>query len=295
MDVEIALFWSGMPGVIFAGVLGALFGSFANVCIYRMPPSEKFPKGRSVIHPPSHCFVCGVDVKWYDNTPLLSWLWLKGKCRNCKTEFSPRYLLVEGLAALLWAALFYRFVTLESLTGVETFFPNLIRFAVYAFFVFWLLVITFIDIDHKLILNKVTYPMIPILWGLSVWPLGQSPWDGLIGLCIGYLIVRAISDGYYLLTKKEGMGYGDGKLLAMIGALLGKFAPVFCIFAGSMLGSVFGIAILMSQRKKAAKGENENAIRHVQIPFGPYLAAAALIYLFCGTWLTVKIRLFYGL
>src|SRR5438552_2432065 len=102
-------------GHVLAFVLGALFGSFANVCIYRLPPTEAFPRGRSVVHPPSHCVACQAPIAWYDNVPLLSWLWLRGRCRRCGAGFSSRYLLVEAATAMLFTAVYHlNVVTLDA-------------------------------------------------------------------------------------------------------------------------------------------------------------------------------------
>ncbi len=228
-------------GMVF--VLGALFGSFANVCIYRWPPTDEFPKGRSVVSPGSHCFDCGASVKWFDNVPLLSFLWLRGKCRNCKTEFSPRYLLVEAATALLFVAVYHLSISLAYQSqSIET---ALIRAAVYAAFVFAMVVIVFIDLDHMLILNKVTYPAVVIFYGLAQL-LPENNWrEGLIGAAVGYGIIRLIADGFYYLTGREGMGYGDGKLLAVVGALLGWKAVVFSLFAGSVIGLIINVPILV--------------------------------------------------
>src|SRR5688572_29348481 len=196
---------------VFVFVFGTLWGSFANVCIYRWPPSEQHPKGRSVVAPGSHCFACGAPVRWYDNVPLLSFLWLRGRCRDCGAEFSARYLLVEAATGMLFAVAWYAAIDVGALW--EPFPVRLIRFAVMAAFCFVLVVITFIDLDHQLILDKVTYPAIPIFYGLGLL-LPDRHWkDGLIGAAVGYGIVRLVSDGYYFLTRREGLGYGDGKLL----------------------------------------------------------------------------------
>jgi leader peptidase (prepilin peptidase) / N-methyltransferase len=287
-----------------AFVFGALWGSFANVCIYRLPPTEEFPHGRSVVRPGSHCFACGKPVRWYDNVPLLAYLWLRGKCRDCGAIFSPRYLLVEALTGVLfavvwWLALDAGAATLEPIEG------RLVRFFVYAVFTLALVVITFIDLDHKLILDKITYPAIPVFWALGMLLPERSWSDGLIGAAVGYGVVRLIADGYWLLTKREGMGYGDGKLLAVIGALLGWKAVIVSLFGGAVIGSVIGVAALVIVRGRAdapaseapssQEGEeNENddeddtTLRHAELPFGPFIAAAAFGYLVAEPWLSLR-------
>ena len=140
----------------FAVLLGLLWGSFANVCIYRWPPTTEHPKGRSVVAPGSHCFACKTPIRWYDNVPLLSWLWLRGKCRTCQAPFSGRYLIVEALTGVLFGFAWWMNVTAGAL--FEPFDHRLIRFAVSCAFCFTMVVIAFIDIDHKLICLLYTSP-----------------------------------------------------------------------------------------------------------------------------------------
>src|SRR5436190_9566396 len=145
--------WGAYAFVI---VLGTLWGSFANVCIYRWPPTDEFPKGRSVVRPGSHCSACKKPIAWYDNVPLLAWLWLRGRCRTCRAPFSARYLIVEAVTGALFGVAWWATVVAGVLW--EPFDVRLIRFAIYAAFCFVMVVITFIDIDHKLILNKISVP-----------------------------------------------------------------------------------------------------------------------------------------
>lgn len=277
-----------------AFLLGTLWGSFANVCIYRWPPTDEHPKGRSVVAPGSHCVACGKPVRWYDNVPLLSWLWLRGRCRDCGARFSARYLLVEALTGVLFAVVWWHAV--DASAALEPLEGRLVRFFVYATFAVVLVVITFIDLDHKLILDKVTYPAIPAFYALGLL-LPERHWsDGLIGAAVGYGVVRLIADGYWLMTKREGMGYGDGKLLAVIGALLGWKAVVVSLFGGAVIGSVIGVgALLVLGRGQAddkdvdEDGPDEEAdVRHAELPFGPFLAMAAFGYLLAEPWLTVR-------
>jgi leader peptidase (prepilin peptidase)/N-methyltransferase len=308
----------GGPGAhVLAVVLGALFGSFANVCIYRLPPSDEFPDGRSVALPASHCPACKAPIAWYDNVPILSYLWLRGRCRRCRAEFSPRYLLVEAATALLFGAAYHFHLVLMADAGPLG--VRLTRFAIAAAFVFVLVVITFIDLDHKLILDKVTYPAIPLFY-LAGLALPERGWaDGLIGALVGYGVIRAVSDGYFLLTGRRGLGYGDGKLLAIVGAWLGWHAVVVALFLGSLIGTVVTLAVLAIGGRGALAGppatdtdsgdsgdravpadaaEGEAAappsIRHVEIPFGPFLAAGALGYMFVEPTLRVGLRLLYS-
>ena len=288
-----ALLRSPLAHVV-AGILGALFGSFANVCIARWPPTDEHPQGRSVVRPGSHCFSCGAPVRWYDNIPLVSYFHLRGRCRACRAAFSPRYLLVEGATAILFVAVYHLDVVL-----LHPFDPpslRLLRFLIAAAFVFVMVVITFIDLDHKLILDKVTYPAIPVFYALSL-SLPEHDWKhGLIGAVVGYGVIRLVSDGYYLLTRRHGLGYGDGKLLAVVGAYLGWRAVVVSLFLGSMLGAVIGtIWLALARRKQPPAAEGQDVpLRHVEIPFGPFLAAAAIAYAFLEPWLRVHFAMLYN-
>jgi leader peptidase (prepilin peptidase)/N-methyltransferase len=285
----------GSPvALAFAFLLGTLFGSFANVCIARVP------LGMSVVRPGSHCFACQAPVAWYDNLPLVSYLLLRGKCRRCGAAFSPRYLLVELATGLLFAATWH--LCTQLLYVWEPTPRKLARFAIYALYELTLVVITFIDLDHKRIPDRITYPAIPLFLGLGLL-LGDVVWyELLIGVVSGYGLVRLISDGYYHLTKREGLGYGDGKLLAVIGALCGWRAVVVSLFGGALLGSVIGVVALVVARRagKAQAGTAGSAdgaagsgdgtpLRHVELPFGPFIVAAALLFLFLQERLSVEL------
>jgi leader peptidase (prepilin peptidase) / N-methyltransferase len=278
---------SSPAGLVAAFVLGTLWGSFANVCIYRWPPTDAHPKGRSVVAPGSHCGACGKPVRWYDNVPILSYLWLRGRCRDCKTQFSARYVLVEAVTGALFAAMFwYCFqlgVEVEPALGARA-----VRFFVYACLVVVLVVITFIDLDHKLILDRVTYPAIPVFYVLGLLLPERHWYDGLIGAALGYGVVRLIADGYWMLTKREGMGYGDGKLLAVIGALLGWPGVVLSLFGGAVIGSVIGVGALVITRRAAVPEDDDESLRHVELPFGPFIAAAAIAYVLLEPWLRTR-------
>jgi len=237
---------------VFAGFLGLLWGSFANVCIYRWPPSEEFPKGRSVVAPGSHCFVCKTPIKWYDNAPIIAWLWLRGKCRSCKAPFSSRYLIVEALTGLLFALAWWFTVTVGAY--FEPFDQRLIRFVIYAAFCFVMVVITFIDIDHKLILDKLTYPSIVIFFGLGFLLAGHPWYVGLIGAIAGYALPWAVGETYYLVAGRDGLGLGDAKLLALVGALLGVKGVVASLFGGALVGAVAGVLLLMRGTGGAKRG-----------------------------------------
>ncbi|MGE0549956.1 MAG: A24 family peptidase [Kofleriaceae bacterium] len=297
------------PGAYaFAVLLGLLWGSFANVCIYRWPPSDEFPNGRSVVAPGSHCFVCKTPIRWYDNVPLVSWLWLRGKCRSCKTAFSARYLIVEAATGLLfglawWAAV--NAMVIDDLTFVS-FDQRLIMFAIYAAFSFVMVVVTFIDLDHKLILDKLTFPSMVVFYGLSLLLPDRRWYDGLIGAAVGYGVIWVISEAYFRITKRDGLGLGDAKLLAVVGALLTWKGVVASLFGGSVLGSVIGITAVLAARSDtppkaptpdatadagSADVEADPSLMRTEVPFGPFLAAAALFYMYAEPWIRVQFPL----
>lgn len=292
---------TGPWGLVAAFLFGTLWGSFANVCIYRWPPTDEHPNGRSVVAPGSHCGVCGKPVRWYDNVPILSYLWLRGRCRDCKTEFAPRYLLVEAATGMLFATAWWFCVDARML--LEPLDARVLRFAIDAGFIWTMVVILFIDLDHKLILAWPAYPAIPIFYGLSFLLPGHHWYDGLIGAAIGYGVVRLIADGYYFLTKREGMGYGDGVLLALVGVLLGWRGVLVSLFLGSMIGVVIALPALIIARRKAeaaapapaepageATDDDEDpGLARTEIPFGPFLATAAVFWLLAEPYLTIQI------
>ncbi|MBA3463469.1 MAG: prepilin peptidase [Deltaproteobacteria bacterium] len=235
------------PGAYaFAALLGLMWGSFANVCIYR------WPQGKSVVKPASHCGACKTPIRWYDNLPLVSWLLLRGKCRSCGTKFSARYLIVEALTAALFAIAWW--FTISVGAYFEPLDDRLVRFAIYAAFCFVLVVITFIDIDHKLILDKITLPSIAIFYGLSFLLPERHWYDGLIGAIVGYGLPWTIGEVYWLIANRDGLGLGDSKLLAMIGALLGIRGVVAALFGGAVIGAVIGIFVLMRGQGGAKRG-----------------------------------------
>lgn len=238
---------------IFILCLGLAIGSFLNVCIYRLPES------RSVVHPPSRCPACGTDIAFYDNIPVFSYLLLRGRCRHCKARISPRYLMVELMAGLFAVGVYHRY-------GLS---PE--TFCLYLF-VAALLVVTFIDLDHRIIPDVVTYPGIGIGLICSFWSTAVTVVDSLLGILVGGGLLFLVAFGYYTITKKEGMGGGDIKLLAMIGAFLGWKATIFTIFVGSAVGTIFGIVVALQTREG----------RKAAVPFGPFLSMGALLFVFYG-------------
>ena len=238
---------------VYAFIFGLCFGSFLNVCIYRLPLEQ------SVVRPPSSCPNCNTRIRWYDNIPIISYLMLKGRCRGCQARISIRYPMVELLTGLAALAVALRFgPTLSSL--------------VYFFFIAALLTITFIDIDHRIIPDSISIPGIPIGFAASFF-LPDLTWTAsAFGILLGGGLLLGIAWGYRLITGKDGMGGGDIKLLAMIGAFLGWQGVLFTIMCASFIGTVIGLALMI----RAGKGMK------LAIPFGPFLASGAIFYLFFG-------------
>jgi leader peptidase (prepilin peptidase)/N-methyltransferase len=285
--VHEALAWSHTTAAgAFAVLLGLLWGSFANVCIYRWPADQ------SVVSPGSHCGACQAPIAWYDNVPILSYLWLRGRCRRCKAAFSPRYLLVEALTGALFGVAWWYTLGTGGMFAPDG--TRLLEFGTDAAFLFVMVVIAFIDLDHKLILNLVTFPSMVIFYGLSL-ALGHAWWHGLVGAAIGYGVPWLIGEAYYRITGREGLGLGDSTLLAVIGALLGWRGVVVSLFGGSVIGSVIGISALLAARANApapTDGEpDQPTLMKTELPFGPFLAMAAVFYLFAAPWIGVHFRL----
>ena len=239
---------------IYIFLFGLCIGSFMNVCIYRLPISK------SIADPPrSVCPSCDRVIRYYDNIPVFSYFWLKARCRHCGAPISWRYPLVEVLAGGVALSVYLSFgLSLESL--------------IYLIFIAALLVITFIDIDHKIIPNVITIPGIPIgLFAALALP-GILFKDSVLGLLAGGGSLLIVGWIYYLLTRKEGMGGGDVKLLAMIGTIVGWKGVLFTIFVSSAVGTLVGVTVML------VKGKNMK----LAIPFGPFLSIGAITYIFCG-------------
>lgn len=240
--------------IAFFFVLGALFGSFGNVIIYRLP------EDLSVVKPRSRCRACKAQIRWYDNIPIASWFILRGKCRECKASFTFRYPLVEIITAVLFAATFAHYGW--TVTTAE-----------YLILQWALVVCTFIDFDHMILPDEFTLSGIVIgLLGAAINP-DRGFLDALFGVLIGGGFLWFMAWLYFSLTENDGMGGGDIKLLAWLGAVLGYKAVPFVIVFSAVVGTVFGLAL--SFRK-------ESGLK-TAIPFGPYLAGAALVYIHFGS------------
>lgn len=236
-----------------AAVFGAIVGSFLNVCI------ERLPHRRSLVFPGSHCPRCGTPIRPYDNIPILSYLWLRGACRACGGRISLRYPLVEllGMASAL------------ACVWMDAPWPQrLVAFG----FLCALIVITFIDIDYQIIPDVISLPGIVVGLAASFLPGPPTVTEALIGAAAGGGFLWIVAEGYFRLTGREGMGGGDVKLLAMMGAFLGWRALPVILFVGSLTGTIVGVTLIVARGRDA----------RVPIPFGPFLALGAVCALFWG-------------
>ena len=238
---------------IFSFVLGAVVGSFLNVIILRLPEEK------SIVFPASHCPKCQHAIRFYDNIPLISYLFLKGRCRDCGGSISGRYPLVEGLTAILSLLIYWKFG------------PSLQYLCVFLF-TCSLVVITFIDLDHQIIPDVISLPGIPVFFLAAVFVMNLRFLDAFLGFLIGGGVLYSVAFVYELITKREGMGGGDIKLLAMIGAFLGWQSLLFVLLISSFAGAAVGIVIMI------AKGRDMK----YAVPFVPFLSLGAVAYLFFG-------------
>lgn len=238
--------------VFLALVLGAIVGSFLNVCIARIPAGE------SIVLPGSHCRRCHAKIRPWDNVPLLSFLLLRGHCRDCGETIAWRYPLVEVMTAGIFAIL----VATAPIT------PSLV---VQLVFLCAMIVITFIDFDHHIIPDVISLPGIVVGLVAAGLGVGAPLFDSVVGVLLGGGMLWAIAAGYHALTGVEGMGGGDIKLLAMIGAFLGWKAVLLTVLIASTFGSLYGVALMVKQRGT-----------RIPIPFGPFLAFGAVVALYFG-------------
>ena len=285
--------------------LGLAFGSFLNVCIYRLP------RDLSVVHPGSACPNCHHPVRFYDNLPVLSWLILRGRCRDCKALITPRYLIVELLTGLIFLACYWHFgLTLATLkygalgflllglifTDAETFLlpdkitlPGLALGLVFSFFV------PVNDLASQLLPGVVSLPMNS---SLSAHLLSFT--DAVLGATVGSAFIYGAGAIYLRARGVEGMGFGDVKLMAMIGAFLGVKLTIFTIFTASIAGSLFGLCtvlvVWMKRTRRRIARHHESApearrrawdsariaLRHHQMPFGVFLGSMAMLAFFFG-------------
>ncbi len=264
----------GLPGLLFSVLIGLAIGSFLNVCISRMPHDE------SVVHPRSRCPQCKKPIAGYDNVPVLSYLLLGGRCRNCKKKISARYPLTEALTGVISVLIYLKYDL-----GLE--------FAVYLAFAAALIVLAFIDADHRilpdpitlnglwigLLLSLVIFIPAPLVARALQWSGYSFPSDrvvsfaaSVVGALVGGGILWVVGEAYFRVRGVEGMGFGDVKMMAMVGAFLGTPRTVFTIMAGSLLGSVIGIVLMRFGGKD----------KEYELPFGTFLSFGAIVALLYG-------------
>lgn len=244
---------------VYALLLGLVTGSYLNVVIYRLP------RELSTVLPRSRCPACGSQIRAWDNIPVLSWFLLRGRCRDCRAKISLRYPFIEALTGALFVASVERFgLSFDALVA--------------ALFCCLMITLAMIDIDHFLLLDRITLPGVVVgivaqLWlsggFLSPWP---GLWGGLIGAAVGGGILLAAYGGWWLLRREEGLGLGDVKMLAMMGAFLGWRGVLVSLLVSSLAGSLFGLTMLAVGR---------GSLR-TKIPFGAFLAVGGLVALFFG-------------
>ncbi|HEX7342386.1 MAG TPA: A24 family peptidase [Rhodanobacteraceae bacterium] len=266
--------------IILAGILGVLVGSFLNVVILRLPErlawawrneahellddahEHEEPPPPGLVREPSHCLHCLHRLSPWDNIPLVSWLLLRGRCRYCKTRISIQYPLVELITAIASALVIARFgATWMGAAGLV--------------FTWLLVALGGIDFRTQLLPDQLTYPLLWLGLLLSLVPLHVSPVHAILGAAIGYLFLWCVYWGFKLATGKEGMGYGDFKLFAAMGAWMGPFALLPIILISSLIGAITGGTLIAIHRHE----------REVPIPFGPFIAAAGWVWLVAGTWI----------
>lgn len=258
-------------------VLGCMVGSFLNVCVYRLP------RGESVVRPRSHCPKCGHLIAWYDNIPIVSWLVLGAKCRHCRATISWQYALVEAITGALFLLVYMRF-------------GAVLATPVYMLLAAGLVLVTFVDLSDWTIPNEVTFPGIPLGIACSVvgmfYPgsgfIVQDVFESLIGVVAGGGVLYLLDKIALVAFKKRGMGFGDVKLLAMLGAFMGWKGVIVVLILSSFVGSIVGLILLAMHKKTGPaqeasdESEEEKVPEGHYLPFGPYLVLAGLIYLFFG-------------
>jgi leader peptidase (prepilin peptidase)/N-methyltransferase len=236
---------TGSFALTFATLFGALIGSFLNVCIHRLP------RGASIVWPASACPTCGRGLSWFENVPILSYAFLRGRCRTCRAPISARYPIVEALTAVMFGLAWWYYGPGPLLASRLIFGCALI-------------VLFAIDLEHQLLPNIITIPGIAIGFLLSV--INPPGWkSSLIGIVLGGGVLFLIAEGYYRIRHEEGLGMGDVKMLAMIGAFLGWQLTLLSLMIASVAGTIIGLALIASGR-----GTMKYAL-----PFGTFLSIGA--------------------
>ena len=236
-----------LPAAVLVGVFGLSVGSFLNVCIHRLPADQ------SLVWPRSYCPRCRTSLRWYDNVPLLGYAMLRGRCRTCQTPISAMYPLVEAMTSVVFVAGYLLFGAQLLLV------PRLV-------FACAMIVLFVIDLQHRMLPNVITLPGVLIGFVFS-WFLPPGWFESLIGLMAGGGILLLMAEAYYRIRKEEGLGMGDVKMLAMIGAFLGWKLMLVTLVLSSFMGSIVGLTVIALK-----KGDMKYAL-----PFGTFLAVGALV------------------
>ncbi len=233
--------------VALALLIGLSVGSFLNVCIYRMP------QRLSIVSPPSRCGACGHQLRWYENIPVLSYVALGARCRKCRARISLQYPIVELVTAALFAGLCWWYGPTPL-------------FAVRALFAAAMVALFAIDLKHQILPNQITLP--GIVAGLLLNGLLGTGWiDSLLGIAVGGGVLFLVAEAYYRIRHEEGLGMGDVKMLAMIGAFLGWKLALVTLVLSSIVGSVIGVGVMIVKRE---------GLKYA-LPYGTFLALAALV------------------
>lgn len=286
VDVDPALVWLLLApwAPMLAFVFGTLWGSFANVVIYRVP------RGLSVVRPGSRCPACEVPIAWYDNIPVLSYLLVRGRCRRCGERIALRYLVVELLAGVLSFALYMQHVMRPLVLGGG---PAIGAWLLWLVFGLGLLIVTYTDIDLWVIPDEVVLPVAALgllVAGIDRDVLGVGLIEAMAAGAAGYLLVAGLRWVYLRWRKIEALGLGDGKLLLMIGAFCGAKGLVWALAAGAIQGLVVAVPLLLLGKRVASSelqevhgddpelGEDGDGVMGARVPFGPFLAIAAFEY-----------------
>ena len=298
---------------LFFFLLGTIVGSFLNVCITRIP------EGLSIVSPGSRCPRCQTPIKPYDNVPILAWLWLRGKCRSCSLPISPMYPLIELAVGLLFVAAFAEFGITQATVK-------------WLFFTCLIVVLTVTDLRVRLLPDAVNWPgfaagllfsafvppdlviMRPLLHGLlkvSLPPMLGGLLDGLLGAAFGSFLLWGLATGYRLVRHREGMGMGDVKMMAMVGAFLGVRGTFFTLLFGSLLGSFVGVSVVLAKylfgwksalAKRASRRGlgTESGLRwtiasRYQLPLGTFLGIGALATVYLGPLIVSQLPVLRGI
>jgi leader peptidase (prepilin peptidase)/N-methyltransferase len=301
-DPALAIMMAPPLGLVLATVWGLVWGSFFNVAAYRLADAALADESETwlgsalhalrslkrLFHPPSACPRCHHAIRWFHNVPLVGWLALRGRCYDCGAPISAIYPAVELVAGVLAAAVYQRFVVDEPAPPLL----QLARFMVYFYFSGALFVLAIIDAETTLLPLAITLPAIPFFFlcgraldvmGAHSIPTGDqvSTVEALAGFGVGFGSLFLLRHGYKLLTGREGLGGGDEMLVGLVGALLGWRALPVTLFVGATLGTLIAVPSLLLARRRADQGPAPS-LRHVEVPFGPFLASAAMVYLLFG-------------